>query len=207
MISNFKFQISNSQRGFSLMELIVVLALFMLIIGVVVNMFISIVGAQKRILGEEELLNQVSYVQEYASRAIRSAVKDAAADCLTDGAQSYPGYMYLLTHYNSQLAGYEGIKFISKDNVCEEFFVDPADGLLKESKSGSRPQNILSSKFALQYVKFVINGDSSLGGASSSDAMQPRVTMVLSVQNQTAGAPDKVFQTTVSQRNLNIPAP
>ncbi len=187
----------NRQHGFSLVEMVVVLALFMLIIGVAVNMFISIVDAQKRILGEEELLNQVSYVQEYASRAIRSAVKDATADCLTDGAQSYPGY-------NPQLAGYEGIKFISKDNVCEEFFVDPADGLLKESKDGAKPQPILSSKFVLRYVKFVINGDSSLGGASASDAVQPRVTMALAVQNQTAGAPDEVFQTTVSQRNLNI---
>ncbi len=187
------------------MELVVVLALFMLIMSVVVNMFTSIVQQQKRILAEQELLNQVSYVQEYVSRAVRSAVKDAAGDCLFDNENSYAGYIYLLTHYHGELGVYEGIKFITKDNICQEFFVDSADGLLKEIKNGGSPQNILSAKFNLQHAIFIINGDKEIYGATASDARQPRVTMVIDVKNQTEGNPDKVFQTTVSQRNLNIP--
>jgi prepilin-type N-terminal cleavage/methylation domain-containing protein len=177
---------SMKQSGFTLVELVVVLALFMLIISVTVGMFISIVQHQKRILSQQDLLSQMSYVQEYMSRSLRSAARDAAGDCLFDGQTSYPGSIYLLTHYNQERGMYQGIKFISKDNVCQEFFLDSGDGLLKEIKDGGAPQAMVSGKFTMSSAVFIV-GDTS----------QPRVTMAFTIENQ-------IFQTTVSQRNLNI---
>ena len=60
-----------NKRGFTLIELVVVLGLFMLIMSVTVNLFISIVRQQKMILSQQEMINQVSYVQDYFTRSLR----------------------------------------------------------------------------------------------------------------------------------------
>ncbi len=192
------------KNGFTIIELVVVLALFMLIISVTVSIFVSIVQHQKKILGQQELLSQVSYVEEYMSRAIRSAVKDSGGDCLFDNETSYPGYIYLLTRYNSESSMYEGIKFISKDNICQEFLLDSEDNLMKEIKDGGTPSNLLSSRFEIGYVRFIINGDKTVYGASETDAIQPRISMTLQIKaHPLLNLKDQLFQTTISQRNLN----
>ena len=61
----------NNNKGFTLIELIVVMTVFLLVIGAAMGIFISIVQNQKKILSEQELLNQISYVEEYMSKALR----------------------------------------------------------------------------------------------------------------------------------------
>lgn len=191
---NFK-----ENKGVTLIELVVVLAVFMLIIGVTVSIFISIIQRQKSILGEQELLNQMSYVIEYMSRPIRTAQKDTTGSCLPSS-----GYIYFLTHYDSVAGSYGGIKFITKDNVCQEFFLTD-NGILKEIKNGQAPQNILSGKFKIKYVRFIINGNKSLNSASQINSVQPRITMALDIQTQTSlGQREKIIQTTTSNENLNL---
>ncbi len=195
--------IRESGAGFTLVELLVALTLFMIIMDITVSVFISMVQHQKRILAEQEFLSQTSYVVESMSKYLRSAVKDTSGDCLFEGRDVYPGYVYLLTHYNVGADASEGIKFITKDNVCQEFFLDK-DGVLKESKNGQPAQSILSSKFTIKDFKFIINGDKNLLGASGNDSMQPRVTILLKVGIQTGKAQqEKIIQTTVSQLDLN----
>ena len=135
---------NNLCRGVTLIELVVVLAVFMIIISVTVSIFISIIQHQKRILAQQEFLNQISYVAEYMSRSIRMAVKDTTGACLNGG----PG-LYSLKNYDASSGFYEGILFIANNGLCQDFTVDSIDGLLKESKNGvpAHGQHILSSKF------------------------------------------------------------
>lgn len=202
--SIFNFQISNSQKGLTLVELVVILAIFMLVIGAAVTMFISIINHQQRILQEQDLANQASYALDYISRSVRTAIKDVTGNCLVDSGTEYPGYHYLLTHYNATSGYYEGLKFLANDNICEEFFLD-TDKVFKEVKNGGAPQPFLSDKFNLLYARFVINGDKNLQGASQSDAVQPRLTMALNIQTKAHGElKETVVQTTISQVNLNV---
>ena len=213
MISNFKFppaprlwragQISNlkENRGVTVIELVVVLAVFMLIISVTVSIFILIVQQQRKILTEQAFLNQASYAIEYMSRSLRDGIKDAPGNCL--GA-SFAGYYYLLTHFDSVDGFYQGVKFITKDNICQEFFLD-TNSVLKEIKNGQSAQNILSGKFKIKYVRFIINGDKNLTGASENDSVQPRVTISLDIQFQTnSNQQERIIQTTISQNILNV---
>ena len=193
------------KNGFTLIELVVVLALFMLIISVTVGIFISVIQHQKRVLSQQDLLGQLSYAQEYMSRTLRSAVKDTSGNCLVNGENAHSGYTYLLTHYNIELDAYEGIRFITKDNTCQEFFRDSGDGLLKEIKDGALPQNLVSDTFIMSSVKFIINGNSTLQGAGEDNGIQPRVTMALNVDGKAMNGKNQIFQTTISQRDLNIP--
>lgn len=194
----------NSQRGLTLVELVVVLAIFMLIIGAAVTMFVSVISHQQRILQEQDLANQASYALDYISRSVRTAIKDVTGNCLIDNGVEHPGYHYLLTHYNATSGYYEGLKFLANDNVCEEFFID-TDKVFKEIKNGGTPQPFLSDKFNLLYARFVVNGDKDLQGASQGDSSQPRLTLALNIQTQAHGAPkETVVQTTISQINLNV---
>lgn len=200
----FKFQNpKNSKKsdGFTLVELVVVLVIFVIIIDVTIAIFISIIKQQKRILTEQELLNQTSYLTEYMSRSLRGAKKDTTGSCLKDGVTTYPGYFYLLTHPTATF--YQGVKFISRTDDCKEFFLD-TDGVFKEKKNSLPPQNILSSKFNIKYSRFIINGNKTLLGASEADSVQPRLTILLDVQSGSLGnQQEKIIQTTVSLRNLN----
>ena|SRR3989344_5003105 len=198
-VSRFKF---HGQLGFTLIELVVVLAIFMLMIGVAVSMFTSIIQHQKRILENQELLNQASYATEYITRALRTPLKDAAGSCLFDGALRHPGAVYLLTHQDTASGFYQGIKLVNRDGTCQEFFLDKTDGRLKEIKNGASAEALISEKFTLAYFRFIINGDKNIPVALAGSPVQPRLTMALDIKTKTPGNQnERVFQTTVSQRN------
>jgi len=196
--------IKINSRGFTLIELIVVMAVFLFIIGGAVGIFLSVLQNQKRILAEQQILNQISYAEEYMSKALRMAREETNGNC------HEPGYIYSLTRPDRESGFYRGIKFInqSDNDACQEFFLDE-DGVLKELKNSTDDSNavaLTSSDFEITSVRFGINGlDGCYGteelcppGASSEDSAQPRVTILLNI-----GTPTISIQTTVSQRNLN----
>ena len=202
----------NTSKGFTLVELIVVMAVLLFVLGTAVSIFISLVQHQRIILSEQELLNQTSFVLERMSKALRAAKKEdpTTAVCLVDSSGvSYPGYNYLLTRPVKEV--YTGIKFInqSDNNVCQEFYLDNSDianPVLKEIKNNSQPVALTSDRLMINAIRFSINGrNGSTGGITDDNNIQPRVTIFLDIQakggsNQSA----KKIQTTISQRDLNI---
>lgn len=198
----------KSGAGFTIVEMVISMTIFMIMIGVVVSIFISVVQQQKRILKEQELLNQLSYAQEYMSKALRMAVRAEVTDvpdCL-----DAIGDIYKLTHCPTDGSGSpcRGIKFIngslSETLKCQEFYVDDSTGLLIEKVLGPATPNILSSQLQIKYVRFILNGDKTKTVARASDAVQPRVTMLLDIKTPVSPyQQEKIIQTTVTQRNLN----
>ena len=221
MISNYKFQVPNykENKGFTIVELIVVMTVFSFVIGAAIGIFISIIQHQKKVLAEQQLLNQISYVEEYMSKALRAAKTAEDDTCIPSG------YIYLLTRHNGTI--YNGIKFInqSNSNVCQEIFLDADDNILKERKEDDSLVNLISTDLQINFVRFSVNGlDGSvigqhcpgtadqcggacpnLCGTSNMDDVQPRATILLNVK--IAGdcpTCNRIIQTTVSQRNLNV---
>jgi prepilin-type N-terminal cleavage/methylation domain-containing protein len=201
---------NNKTNGFTLIEVIVVMAVFMLIVGSAISIFISIVQHQKNILAEQELLNQSSYAIETISKALRMAGRDDVGDCIS------VGYNYMLSEWNLTLRGYTHIKFLNQSDIdflgnqaCQEFYLD--DGVLKEVKrylvaDPINPIAITSAKLKVNSLVFAINGDKTKEGASDIDGVQPRVTIFMDIQvsGDNSRSIGKI-QTTVSQRNLNMP--
>lgn len=220
MIATLFNYIKKKERGFTLIEVIVVLAVFLLIIGVAISIFISIVQEQRRILAQQEILNQVSYVEEYMSKALRMASRDDEETCLA----GYPGYNYLLTRLDSDGIYYTGIKFInqSDDNACTEFFLghsilgdNSSPFVLRELKNSSDDADsitLTSTKLQIDKIKFAINGaigtalpGGTYGAAGGESFIQPKVTILLGVKIQGDPTdPVRIIQTTISQRNLNV---
>jgi len=216
-------------KGFTLIELIVVMAVFLFVIGAAIGIFISIIQSQKRVLSEQQFLNQISYVEEHMSKALRMAGKDTTGGCLGQA-----GYIYLLTRYNTSTALFRGIKFLNQSEVdssgnpvCQEFFLagagTPADPyVLKELKNSNNNDNavpLTSSNLQISnyLIRFGINGstggtlysDSCQStvqcGASDVDLFQPRVTILLNIKIPGEKL-TRTIQTSVSQRNFNVTA-
>ena len=218
------FHGDKSLTGFTLIELIISTAIFMLIVGVAVVIFVYVAQHQRRILADQELMNQISYVQEYMSKALRMA-KTASTEednaCL-DGSD---GYIYLLTDPDSETGFFKGIKFInqSDNDSCHKIFLDnitdPENPVLKELKNTTEESSavaLTSENLKIEFVRFGINGtDGSIAnspkgsenfaGAKRDDDRQPRITVILGVKIlSNIEEPIRIFQTTVSQRNLNV---
>lgn len=189
-------------KGFTLIELIVVMAVFLLIIGTALGIFISIVFHQRRILAQQELLSQASYVVEYMAKGFRMAGKDLAGDCVGEG------YTYKLQNFSD--GAWQSIKFInqSDNNTCQEFFLDGS--VLKERKNGADPVQVTGANLKINSLKFSINGNEpsdqscEFAPSESCGTGQPRVTILLDIKSQgDENQPETRVQTTVSQRDLN----
>lgn len=201
---NKKLNIIN--KGFTLIELIVVVGVFLVVISASIAIFFSIVTGQSTLLIKQEIINQMSYSTEYISKGMRMAKKDLSGDCL---GSDYAGYDYLLTHHNAETGNYEGIKFInqSDSNACTEFYLQNSNGnsVLKEIKNGGTAISLTSEKLYLESVRFILNGNKNLIGVSENDQMQPRITIYFKIRskNQAQNLSQEI-QTTISQRNLNV---
>lgn len=207
----------NKQKGFTLIEVIVVMAVFLFVIGAAIIIFISIVQQQKRVLAEQQLLNQLSYAKEYMSKALRMA---KAATTASDFTCLPPGYIYLLTRpyfdVDSGTTIYRGVKFINQSDssalgtlVCQEFFLDDADPdrpVLKELKNNTNDfyaVGLTSNNMQMDVtnpIRFAINGqDGSVSGmgctgninecgaTSDPGTPQPRISIILNVRIPSSG--------------------
>lgn len=174
-------------KGFSLVELLVTMAIFLIVVGAALGIFTSALRGQRKALATQEILSQTSYFLEYMSRAIRMAQKEISAPtCLSQN-----GLNYELTRLG------KGIKFKDYGGTCQEFFVE--GGQLKQLKAGA-VENLTSSDFEI--TSFNIN----LLGASELDDIQPRVTIAFTIRGKGQKPEEKTemkIQTSISQRNVD----
>ena len=175
----------NQKKGFTLIEMLVTVALFVAVITTASGIFVSSIKAQRRSLASQQLLDQTSYALEYISRALRMAKKELAApSCLSGN-----GLNYQETH-----AG-KGIKFINYNDECQEFFWDTNTDRLKEKK-GTEEFFLTSEDLEVDYFNI------ELTGASQNDDFQPKITISLKITGQEQS--QIKIQSTVSQRNLDV---
>lgn len=179
MLSRLNYK--TEKTGFTLVEMLVAIAVFFIIIGVASGIFISTIRAQRYNLAYQELLNQTSYVAEYMSRSLRMAKKDLTGNCIGAG-----------LNYDKTA---NGIKFIDYENKCTEFFL--GDHKLKKRVTGNDAGEWELTSPQIEVERFLIN----LVGEGA-DYFQPRVTFSLDIEGREQTRIK--IQTSISQRNLDI---
>ena len=191
--------IKNNKKAFTLVELLVAVAIFAIIGGIASGVFISALRAQRKSLAYQELLSQTSYLMEYMSRALRMARKDTSGGCVTPlDSTNFRNYQKTNSRIldGTTYSG-PGIIFLNYQGICQEFFRDTNDFRLKESKNKAAPIVLTSDDLDVNF--FNIGPDESW---DQEDNDQPRVTFFLNI---TGKEQSKIkIQTTVSQRNPDI---
>lgn len=177
-----------NSKGFTLIEILVGIVVFTVVFFAIISVFIFEIRLQRKSLIKQDSLDQVSFVMEYMSRALRVAIKDEAGTCLS------AGYNYA-TYGNSSR-----IRFINhlQNDDCQEFYLE--DQTLKYKKGVGSNESV----FDLTAPDVLIEGlEFSLIGEAETDDIQPRVTMFLRANLREFLSPINL-QTTISQRNLDL---
>lgn len=193
--------INNNQKrkGFTLVETLVSLFIFSIISILLINFFVSVLDIQKRILKNQELLNQSSYVLEYMAKAIRMAEKDLTGDCigLSYAEQNYivSGSSLIFLTYDPKDSSYKCLQFLLSSGVIEERRSPD-----RYSSNLGAAQSITSSSVSVDNLWFDVKGD--LEG----DEVQPKTTIVIKMTSLPSkiNSPNIIVQTTISQRQLDI---
>lgn len=179
----------KNNKGFSLLEMLIAIAIFSIITGASIGVFISAIRLQRYSLVSQHLLDQTSYAMEYMTRLIRMAKKDIDGDCL-----SVPKSNFEITR-----TGY-GIKFenYKGPSECQEFYLE--NGQLYQEINGADKLPLTSDDLEVTDFKIYISGQ------FQTDDYQSRVTIFLGAEGKGLVPRPKIeLQTTVSQRDIDIP--
>ena len=191
-LTNYKLQTTGYKKeGYTLIEVLVAIAMFSTAITIATSFFISSLRSQNRALSVRETIDNTSHVMEYITRALRMARKDKDGSCITTK-----------TNYEITRGG-KGIKFenYQETPVCQELYWEVNDNRIYESKDGAVGLPLTSSDLEVTLFQFKLSGE------LQSDNEQPRVTVLLGVAKKGPSGPSfsKIrSQTTVSQRNLDV---
>jgi prepilin-type N-terminal cleavage/methylation domain-containing protein len=186
--------IKDKKSGFTLIEMLVAMAIFSIVAGLAIGIFTIAMKSQRKILAQQQLLDQTSYVLEYMSRSIRMAKKDD----ITIAGSSVNCLLGDKANYEITATGQGGIKFRNDNDICQEFYLEGEQ--LKETK-GVLYSNLPLTSPSLKVKSFKII-PSGWSQDPNIDKLQPAVTIFLDIESKD-GAEIKI-QTTISQRNLDV---
>lgn len=171
------------RKSFTLIEILLSIAIFSIVVGIALDLFIFSLKIQRENLTNQYLLDQANYVLEYISRQLRMVKKDENHECVED-----PNYNYFLVFSG-------GIKFKDHTGFCQTIFLD--EGRIKLNRSGVILP-ITSDDF--EVTEFYAN---SIEKDSTGNNVQPRATVSFKIK-KIGSQKEFLFQTTVSIRKLNI---
>jgi prepilin-type N-terminal cleavage/methylation domain-containing protein len=179
------------KKGYTLIEVIVGVSIFMIILAASTDFFVSSLEMQKKALISQRLLDNISYSIEYMSRSMRMAQK---GDPL---------------NFEHTTTGQGGIRFKNYQGVFQEFYLSLPD---PNANNASRLMVVFGDDYSKEesltasFVDIVSFDIFDYGWAKGGEE-QPRVTIMLEAKGIKGNKPEfqqsfKV-QTTISQRNLD----
>ena len=178
----------DSSRGMTLIEITVAVAIFLVAMLAIMQMFVTSIKLQRAFLAKTQTTSEASYLMEFVTRALRMAQKDTSNIC-GNGVNANFG----------QPDGPSSIGFMTFDGKCQEFYLSA--GALKAKKWDRDGTVEFDSKLTspqLTVEKFNI----AAAGWDQNDYVQPRVAISLQIKDKVGS--DFILQTTVSQRNPDI---
>ena len=101
----------TGNKGFTLIEMLVAIAIFVFTVASVSGVFVTVLKAQRRSIAYQQLLDQSSYLMEYMSRSIRMAKKDISGSCTGTAKLNY--------EFSGQC-----LKLRNYKDLCQQFCLD-----------------------------------------------------------------------------------
>ena len=212
------------QSGFTLIEMIVSLAVFSVVVTISVGALLVLIATNQQLQNEQSVMTNLSFALDSMTREIRTGVnyycdaqnsKNAGPNgrkIFRDGDDLDFAPVQDCYDGNAGNRNYQGMSFVEGGQSITRtpdtrvvYFYDSTDGKIYRRVSGQDAQSIVSSGLYITDAEFFVSGSEPLeaGGATSQD--QSIVTIYLQARdiNDTA-AKSYEIQTTVVQRTLDI---
>lgn len=187
---NFNFKKENGKRGFTLIEMMVSVAIFSIVVMISLGAILTILDANRKARTLTEVMNNLNFSVEMITRSLKTGVEPVVSgDTLEVGSivLEEDGFQREKTSYKQSTAGDGVRKYISQCVTDYELECGPDDWTAITS------DQVNIEKFDV----FVIGTD---------DGNQPRTQIFISgtVRINEKISSDFSLQTTVSQRRLNL---
>lgn len=175
-IFNFEFSIFNFKRGFTLVELLVAMTLFVTLVGIATGAFIRSLRTQRAVAALMEANDNVSLALEQMAREIR-------------------------TGYNFSKVSESELQFVNADNSVVWYRLN--NGVVERGTENVRLERTYK-KITADTVK-IANFNIALMGQNPGDGYPPRITISLAVTttNPYLTGVLTYIQTTVSARIID----
>jgi prepilin-type N-terminal cleavage/methylation domain-containing protein len=213
---------TESQSGFTLVEMIVSLAIFAIVVTVSVGALLVLVGTNQRLQGEQSVMTNLSFALDSMTREIRTGshyfcVSEASASSLTspfNNASDLDRQLGQLTSDCPQGGGtndYHGLSFIeggdSITGVADRilYFFDSTTHTVYRRVGSGPAQSIVSPEVHIVDFEFFVTGSENLQTSGAAATRQPTVTLYIRASENADGS-GKLFevQSTVTQRTLDV---
>ncbi len=195
---------NDKNKGFSLIEILVVIGVFSGLVTVITGIFVSNLRMQRKAMATQRTLGEISYVMEYINRTARMAITDDAGDCIgSDNAY----YTYDVPGGDDGVG--EALQFMyideNREEKCVRFFLDEDDGVMKKGirEGGDWSDYDLTSGF-LDIRDFYVYVNVHPDGDGTLYEDQPSATVHLEVEETDIGWWDVKLQSTITRRSLDI---
>jgi prepilin-type N-terminal cleavage/methylation domain-containing protein len=217
----------QTQSGFTLVEMIVSLAIFAVVVTVSVGALLVLVGTNQRLQGEQGIMTNLSFALDSMTREIRTGsyyycFRSSNSNNITNSGSSLDTAIGSqqtadCTSGNDTNVQYHGLVFVeggdsisgSSNSRIVYFYndgrTDPSARGIYRRVGTSPAQQIISPDVYLTDVEFFVTGTGNLQSGGSGAAVQPTVTIYLKAAENSDGS-GKQFevQTTVTQRTLDV---
>lgn len=173
----------GSECGFSLMEMVIATGIFLIISLATLGLFSASLQGQRTALVQTRVGREAQLILETVTRKIRGSRVD------------YAVYGGTVTNPVTQLS------LIDQADSRIDFIYDNVNQELDISIDGSAPRSISSSEAQITSLEFFIEPTTDPFGTGNQPAVQPRVTMVMTLQaTESKNQISVTVQQTVPQR-------
>lgn len=199
----------QSQTGFTLVEMLVSLALFTIVATMAVGTLLVLIGGNGRVVSEQTVLTSLSFALDSMTREIRTgseyfcgnvaAVTAAAVIASTTDVQNCPTDGAVGISFREA-----GNSITSGGSSARRIAYYFANGTLWRKVGNQDPERLVGDDVDISDGRFVIAGTTPLDGGN--DIRQPSVSVIIEALATGIDATDRrfVLQTTVTQRALDI---
>lgn len=180
----------RTQSGFTLLELIVSVALFMVVITIAASAYLSMISLNRKAQALNDVVSNLSFVMESISRSIRTGTNydcggvGGAANCWPSGAQSFS-----FTNEDGQ-----NVTYLLKSNNTVGICIEIACTDVQAS-------TLTDPRITITNLTFYVQG------VGVGDQLQPRVLITLTGTAQPDPQSEPIsfsIQTSASQRIIEI---
>ncbi|NCT02183.1 type II secretion system protein [Candidatus Parcubacteria bacterium] len=217
-----KYHHAFPQTGFTLIEMIVALAVFSVVVTMSMGALLTLVGTNQQLQAEQSVMTNLSFALDSMTREIRTGIRyycggtanrngsvsgyqlfrdnqdlngmdEETRDC-SDGRDTSPIQGVAFIEGGKSVTGVEGTRIV--------YFFDEGEHKLYRRVSNDEAQSIVSSGIYINNAEFYVTGSEPL---EEGEETQAAVTIFIEAQD-----PDDVtgklhqIQTTITQRTLDI---
>ncbi|MFM2340136.1 MAG: hypothetical protein RLZZ360_772 [Candidatus Parcubacteria bacterium] len=193
-------------EGFTLVEMLVSLALFTIVATMSVGTLIVLIGSNTRVVGEQTSLTTLSFALDSMTREIRTGSEYYCDTVVQVGSAAVYNSA---TAVRNCLTGDVGFSFreagdsitggVGAKRIAYYF----SNNMIWRKVGANTPQPIITNDVVVTNARFVVSGANPLG--TSANITQPTVTILIEAQASTTGSTKNfTLQSTVTQRSLDL---